>query len=149
MKTYCQFITEAKRRIAFQTVYHGTSPESAEKIKASGFKGDEVHASTDPDIAKGFGARYSKNPTTVRMRIVRSSIKPQPEKGAKVVKTQGQRGVNNWGTKQFSVAMEPEYASKRVSPPTGIIVKPKIPKSVADRFYKDRKSIWPEPKRKK
>ena len=148
MKTYSQFITEAKR-IRIHTVYHGTSPEAAEKIKSSGFKGDEVHASTDPEIAKGFGARYSKTPTTVRMRIARSAIKSNSERGAKVVKTQGQRGVSNWGTKQFSVAMEPEYASKRISPSTGIIVKPKIPKSLADRFYKDRKSIWPKPKRPK
>lgn len=146
MKTYSQFITEAKR-IRIHTVYHGTSPEAAEKIKSSGFKGDEVHASTDPEIAKGFGARYSKTPTNIRMRIAKSAIKSKPEKGAKVVKTQGQRGVSDWGMTQFSVAMDPKYASKRISPPTGIIVKPKMPKSQADQFYKNRKSIWPKPKR--
>ena len=62
MKTYKDFITEAFKRtgkkIEFVRLHHGTSPEAADKIKKSGFSGGregEVHTSTNPKTARGFG----------------------------------------------------------------------------------------------
>lgn len=129
MKSYSQFIVEAKRRIGFKTVLHGTSKDSAEKIKKSGFNTDEVHAATHRDTARSFGSRTGDSePTIIRMRIPAKSIKSQPEKGANVVKTKGQRGIDSLGRKHYSVVMNPEYASKKIIKTTGIIQKPKIPK---------------------
>jgi len=109
-------------------VHHGTSQSAAKDIKKSGFKGDEVHAATHPDTARGFGKRYDKKPSTVTMLVPKKSIKNQPEKGAKAVKTQGQRGTDALGRKHYSVAMTPEYASKKVVKTQGTVQKPRIPK---------------------
>ena len=128
MKTFSQFITEAEKRMKMVRLKHGTSSDSAEKIKKSGFKGDEVHTSTNTNTARGFGRRYDKNPSVVTMLVPKKSIKNQPEKGASAVKTQGQRGTDALGRKHYSVAMDPEYASKKIVKRDGIIQKPKIPK---------------------
>jgi hypothetical protein len=128
MKTYSQFITEAEQRLKMVRVHHGTSQSAAKDIKKSGFKGDEVHAATHPDTARGFGKRYDKKPSTVTMLVPKKSIKDQPEKGAKAVKTQGQRGTDALGRKHYSVAMTPEYASKKVVKTQGTVQKPRIPK---------------------
>ncbi len=128
MKTYSQFITEADQRLKMVRVHHGTSSDSAEKIKKSGFKGDEVHAATHANTARGFGKRYDKNPSVVTMLVPKKSIKDQPEKGAKAVKTQGQRGTDALGRKHYSVVMDPEYASKKVVKTQGTVQKPRIPK---------------------
>ena len=128
MKTFSQFITEAEKRMTMVRVHHGTSSDDAKKIKKSGFKGDEVHTSTNTNTARGFGRRYDKNPSVITMLVSKKKIKNQPEKGAKAVKTQGQRGTDALGRKHYSVAMDPEYASKRVVNTAGIVQKPKVPK---------------------
>jgi hypothetical protein len=128
MKTYSEFITEAEKRIRMVRVHHGTSSDTAEKIKKSGFRGDEVHAATHPNTARGFAKRKGEKTSNVTMLVPKKSIKDQPEKGAKAVKTQGQRGTDALGRKHYSVVMDPEYASKRVSNTTGTVHKPKIPK---------------------
>lgn len=128
MKTYSEFITEAEKRIRMVRVHHGTSSDTAEKIKKSGFKGDEVHAATHPNTARGFAKRKGEKTSNVTMLVPKKSIKGQPEKGAKAVKTQGQRGTDALGRKHYSVVMDPEYASKKIVKRDGIIQKPKIPK---------------------
>ena len=128
MKTYLQFITEAEQKLKMVRVHHGTSQSAAKDIKKSGFKGDEVHAATHTKTARGFGKRYDKNPSVVTMLVPKKSIKNQPEKGAKAVKTQGQRGTDALGRKHYSVAMNPEYASKRIVNSSGTVQKPKVPK---------------------
>ena len=109
-------------------VHHGTSSDSAEKIKKSGFKGDEVCAATHPNTARGFAKRKGENTSNVTMLLPKKSIKKKPEKGAKAVKTQGQRGTDTLGRQHYSVAMDPEYASKRIVNTTGTVQKPKVPK---------------------
>jgi hypothetical protein len=128
MKTYSQFIAEAEKKLKMVRVHHGTSPASAENIKKSGFKGDEVHAATHPNTARGFGKRYDEKPSTVTMLVPKKSIKNEPEKGAKAVKTQGQRGTDSLGRKHYSVVMDPEYASKKVVKSQGTVQKPRVPK---------------------
>ena len=128
MKTYSEFITEAEKRIRMVRVHHGTSSDTAEKIKKSGFKGDEVHAATHPNTARGFAKRKGEKTSNVTMLVPKKSIKDQPEKGAKAVKTQGQRGTDALGRKHYSVVMDPEYASKKIVKRDGTIQKPKIPK---------------------
>jgi hypothetical protein len=128
MKTYSEFITEAEKRIRMVRVHHGTSSDTAEKIKKSGFRGDEVHAATHPNTARGFAKRKGEKTSNVTMLVPKKSIKDQPEKGAKAVKTQGQRGTDALGRKHYSVVMDPEYASKKIVKRDGTIQKPKIPK---------------------
>jgi hypothetical protein len=119
---------KAEKRMTMVRVHHGTSSDTAEKIKKSGFKGDEVHAATHPNTARGFAKRKSEKTSNVTMLVPKKSIKDQPEKGAKAVKTQGQRGTDALGRKHYSVVMDPEYASKRVVNTTGTVQKPKVPK---------------------
>ena len=112
-------------------LHHGTSPESADKIKKSGFTGGEhgeVHTSTNPKTARGFGARYSKKPRIVTMLVPAKSIKNKPEKGSKAIKTDGQRHTDDFGRRHYSVAMDPKYASKRIVKSDGIIKKPQVAK---------------------
>ena len=129
MKTFSEFIAEAaEKRMKMVRVHHGTSSDSAEKIKKSGFRGDEVYAATHPNTARGFAKRKDENTSNVTMLVPKKSIKKKPEKGAKAVKTQGQRGTDTLGRQHYSVAMDPEYASKRIVNATGTVQKPKVPK---------------------
>ena len=135
MKSYKEFITEAEKRIKMVRLHHGTSPESADKIKKSGFTGGEhgeVHTSTNPKTARGFGARYSKKPRNVTMLVPAKSIKNKPEKGSKAIKTDGQRHTDYFGRRHYSVALDPEYASKRIVKSDGRIQKPQIAKRYRD-----------------
>ena len=129
MKSYKEFITEAEKRIKMVRLHHGTSPEAADKIKKSGFTGGEhgeVHTSTNPKTARAFGARYSNKPRNVTMLVPAKSIKKKPEKGSKAIKTDGQRHTDDFGRRHYSVAMDPEYASKKIVKSDGIIKKPQI-----------------------
>jgi hypothetical protein len=128
MKTYLQFITEAEQRLKMVRLKHGTSQSAAKDIKKSGFKSDEVHAATHTKTAIGFGKRYDENPSVVTMLVPKKSIKNQPEKGARAVKTQGQRGTDSRGIRHYSVAMDPEYASKKIVNRSGRVQKPKVAK---------------------
>tara|TARA_Y100000015_G_scaffold36049_1_gene37040 strand:- start:331 stop:744 length:414 start_codon:yes stop_codon:yes gene_type:complete len=135
MKSYKEFMTEAEKRIKMVRLHHGTSPESADKIKKSGFTGGEhgeVHTSTNPKTARGFGARYSKKPRNVTMLVPAKSIKNKPEKGSKAIKTDGQRHTDDFGRRHYSVALDPEYASKRIVKSDGRIQKPQIAKRYRD-----------------
>ncbi len=51
-KTFSQFIVEAEQKLKMVRLKHGTSPDAGKKIKKSGFKGDEVHTSTNTDTAR-------------------------------------------------------------------------------------------------
>ena len=121
MKTYSEFITEAKR-IKMTRYYHGTSASSADNIHKSGFKGSEVHASTSARTADAFGKRYGKDTRTLSIRV--------PSKSKQVQKTKGQQGIDAWGRRHHSAVMSPEYASKHITKsPT--IPAPKVPKKYA------------------
>ena len=131
MKSYKEFITEAEKRIKMVRLHHGTSPESADKIKKSGFTGGregEVHTSTSSKTARAFGARYSDKSKNITMLVPKKSIKKEPERGAKAVKTKGQRHTDDFGRKQYSVAMDPKYASSKIVKSDGRVQKPQIAK---------------------
>ena len=127
-KTFSQFIIEAEKQLKLVRLRHGTSSDASKKIKKSGFKGDEVHTSTNTDTARGFGRRYDDNPSIITMLVPKKKIKDQPEKDAKAVKTQGQRSTDAMGRRHYSVALDPEYASTKIVKTTGTIQKPKVPK---------------------
>jgi hypothetical protein len=64
MKTFNQFVAEAKQKLKMVRVYHGTSKSNAEKIKSDGFKDSEhgaygsgVYSSTSRNVAR----RYSRD----------------------------------------------------------------------------------------
>lgn len=126
MKTHKEFITEAKK-LKFVRLYHGTTSDSAEKIKKSGFNSDEVYASTSKDIAKSFGSRYGGDTKVVSLRVPRKSIKNKAP--ANAIKTSGQRADNNWGGTHFTTVMRPEYATKSiVKEKPGVYYPPRVPK---------------------
>lgn len=135
MKSYKEFISEAEKRIKMVRLHHGTSPESADTIKKSGFTGGregEVYTSTNPKTARGFGARYSEKPKSVTMLVPAKSIKNKPEKGSKAIKTDGQRHTDEFGRRHYSVAMDPKYASSKIIKQDGRIQKPQIAKRYRD-----------------
>jgi hypothetical protein len=134
MKSYSQFITEARKRIHMVKVHHGTSASNAEKINKSGFGGDEVHASTSPDIAKSFGQRKGEDTRTIRMNVPKKNIKSDAP--TKVLKTQGQRATDDYGREHYSVIMSPDYASKRISKETPVIHAPRLGKKF--QKYQDK-----------
>ena len=131
MKSYKEFITEAEKRIKMVRLHHGTSPESADKIKKSGFTGGregEVYTSTNPKTARSFGARYSGKPKSITMLVPKKSIKKEPEKGSKAIKTDGQRHTDDFGRRHYSVAMDPKYASSKIVKSDGRVQKPQAAK---------------------
>ena len=135
MKTFTQFIAEVKK-LRFVKMYHGTSTSSADKIKKSGFNTPEVYASTSKEIAKSFGNRKGEDSKVVSFRVPKKDIKNEPP--GKVVKTDGQRGVDDWGRKHYSTAMNPDYAKKHISKERpGVIDSPKIGRDFRDRYFKN------------
>lgn len=142
MRTYKQFLEEA-RRMRMTHYYHGTP--SAEKIKKSGFNTSEVHASTSPEIARSFGNRYAGNTRTIKISVPSKHVKT--EAPTKVLKTQGQRGINRWGGEEHSVIMSPEYATKHITK-NNIIHAPKVPSKYQDRSPFKRRTQT-QPKKKK
>jgi hypothetical protein len=137
MKTFRQFITEAQQRLRFVRQYHGTSKDAAEKIKKSGFNTSDVFASTDRDIATSFARRYTDRDGTkvLSLRIPKKDIKDKPP--AKIVKTDGQRAVDNWGREHYSTVMDPKYATKHLSKEReGVVQAPKIPSHYRKQYFK-------------
>lgn len=138
MKTYKQFITEAQRRLRFVRMYHGTSKSAADKIKKSGFNTPDVYASTDRGIADSFGRRYGDKDNTkvLSIRVPKKDIKDKAP--AKIVKTDGQRSVDDWGREHYSTVMGTKYASKHLSKePDGIVRAPKIPSRYKKQYFKN------------
>lgn len=138
MKTFDQFLVEAQKRIRMQRYHHGTPESSADKIKKSGFKGSEVHASTSARTADAFGKRYGKDTRTISIRV--------PSNSKNVQKTSGQQGVDAWGRKHHSVVMSPEYATKHITK-TPTVPAPKVPRKYKDLSpFKRRTKTQPKPK---
>jgi hypothetical protein len=54
MKTFQEFITEAKKQLKYYTLHHGTSPEGKKLIQKTGLK-------KSPDGAYGSGVYSSTN----------------------------------------------------------------------------------------
>jgi hypothetical protein len=102
-------ITEAKR-LKFVKMYHGTSASSADKIKKSGFNTSDVYTSTDRETATSFGQRKGEKTKTVAFRVPKKDINTP----GKIMKTDGQRGVDKWGREHYSTVMNPDYAKKHV-----------------------------------
>ena len=143
MKSYKEFITEAEKRIKMARLHHGTSPESADKIKKSGFTGGregEVYTSTNPKTARAFGARYSNKSKNITMLVPKKSIKKEPEKGSKAIKTDGQRHTDDFGRRHHSVAMDPKYASSKIVKSDGRVQKPQIAKRYRYHINKEKNS---------
>ena len=140
-------ITEAKR-LKFVKMYHGTSASSADKIKKSGFNTSDVYTSTDREIAKSFGQRKGEKTKTVAFRVPKKDINTP----GKIMKTDGQRGVDKWGREHYSTVMNPDYAKKHITKEKeGVIDSPKIPKRFRDRLpansrFKRRTQTQPKKK---
>lgn len=130
MKTYKEFILEA-RRLKMVRMYHGTSKSSADKIKNSGFNTSDVYASTNKDIARSFGNRKGEDTKVVSLRVPTKSINTP----GKVMKTSGQRGIDNWGRQHYSTVINPKYAEKHISKEDSIIHSPKIPITHRKRYF--------------
>ena len=134
MKTYKEFMLEAaSQTLKYVKMYHGTT--AADKIKKGGFNTSDVYASTSKDIAKSFGSRHGENPKAITFRVPKKDIKDSPP--AKVVKTSGQRGIDDWGREHYSTVMDPDYAKKHISKEKeGVIDSPKIGKNFQKRYFK-------------
>jgi hypothetical protein len=129
-------------------MYHGTSASSADKIKKSGFNTSDVYTSTDREIAKSFGQRKGEKTKTVAFRVPKKDINTP----GKIMKTDGQRGVDKWGREHYSTVMNPDYAKKHITKEKeGVIDSPKIPKRFRDRLpansrFKRRTQTQPKKK---
>jgi len=140
-------ITEAKR-LKFVKMYHGTSASSADKIKKSGFNTSDVYTSTDRETATSFGQRKGEKTKTVAFRVPKKDINTP----GKIMKTDGQRGVDKWGREHYSTVMNPDYAKKHITKEKeGVIDSPKIPKRFRDRLpansrFKRRTQTQPKKK---
>lgn len=150
MKFFQEFILEAKR-LKYVRMYHGTSASSADKIKKSGFNTSDVYTSTNRETAQSFGQRKGEGTKVVSFRVPTKDINTS----GKLMKTDGQRGVDKWGRQHFSTAMNPEYAKKHISKePDGVIHAPKIGKEFRARYFRDnpnsrfRPRTKTQPKRK-
>lgn len=154
MKTFREFIEEAaQKKLKFVKMYHGTSTSSADKIEKSGFNSPEVYASTSKEIAKSFGDRKGENTKVVSFRVPKKDIKDNSP--GKVVKTDGQRGVDDWGREHYSTAMDPNYAKQHISKEReGVIDAPKVGKDFKKRYFENnpnsrfKKRIKTQPKNK-
>jgi hypothetical protein len=136
MKTFQEFIAEAEKKLKFVKMYHGTSASSADKIKKSGFSTPEVYASTSKETAKSFGNRKGESTKVVSFRVPKKDIKDKSP--GKVVKTDGQRGVDDWGREHYSTAMDPDYAKKHIAKEKqGVIDAPKIGRDFQKRYFKN------------
>jgi hypothetical protein len=146
MKTYKQFMLEAApQTLKYVRMYHGTP--AADKIEKKGFNTSEVHASTSRDIAKSFGSRHGEDPTTISFRVPKKDIKDAPP--AKVVKTTGQRGIDDWGREHYSTVMDPDYAKKHISKEKeGVIDAPKVGKGFQKKYFKENPNSRFKPRNK-
>jgi hypothetical protein len=133
MKTYKEFIQEAApKTLKYVKMYHGTP--ASDRIAKQGFNTSEVHASTSKETAKSFGRRYGENAKTISFRVPKKDIKDAPP--AKVVKTSGQRGVDDWGREHYSTVMNPDYAKKHMSKEKeGVIDAPKVGKDFQKKYF--------------
>lgn len=133
MKTFREFIAEAKR-LKFVKMYHGTSSSSADKIKKSGFNTSDVYTSTDRGIAQSFGSRKGEPTKVIAFNVPKKDINTP----GKLMKTDGQRAVDNWGREHYSTVMNPNYAKKHITKGgEGVIHSPKIPTEDREKYFKD------------
>ncbi len=146
MKTYKEFMKEAApQTLKYVKMYHGTP--AADKIKKSGFNTPEVYASTSREIASSFGSRKSGKPEIIPFRVPKKDIKSEPP--GKVVKTDGQRGVDDWGREHYSTAMDTDYAKKHITKEKeGVIDAPKIPSAHQKRYFKNNPTSRFKPRTK-
>jgi hypothetical protein len=110
MRTYKQFIAEVKR-LRMVRMYHGTSKSAANKIKRSGFNTSDVYTSTNREIASSFGDRKGENTEVISFRVPAKDV----NKPGKIMKTDGQRGVDKWGREHYSTVMNSDYAKKHIT----------------------------------
>jgi len=89
MKTFSQFITEAKKRLKSYTVYSGRSPEDSESIRqtgkfrtpiAGGASGPGIYGSTNKNVARTYARAGGSSPESgdrnvVQMRVPKSHLK--------------------------------------------------------------------------
>ena len=69
-------------------------------------------------------------------KVIDEYFKMDMNRPAKVLKTQGQRGTDNYGREHYSVIMSPDYASKKISKGTPVIPAPRLGKEF--KKYQDR-----------
>lgn len=134
MKTFKQFIAEASnRRLHLTRFYHGTPEHAEKKIKKSGFNTSDVYATTDREIAQSFGSRYDGKTKVISFRAPSKDV----DTPGKIIKTDGQRGVDKWGREHYSVVMNPDYAKKHIIKEPSVIHSPKIPAKYKKSYFKD------------
>lgn len=148
--TFEQFMIEA-RRLKLVRMYHGTSTSSADKIKKSGFNTSDVYTSTDRETAQSFGKRHGEPTKVIAFSVPKKDI----DTPGKVMKTDGQRGIDKWGREHYSTVMNPEYAKKHITKrKEGVIDAPKIPTEYRKQYFKDnpnsrfKRKTKTQPKRK-
>lgn len=148
--TFEQFMIEA-RRLKLVRMYHGTSTSSADKIKKSGFNTSDVYTSTDRETAQSFGKRHGEPTKVIAFSVPKKDI----DTPGKVMKTDGQRGIDKWGREHYSTVMNPEYAKKHITKrKEGVIDAPKIPTEYRKQYFKDnpnsrfKRRTKTQPKRK-
>lgn len=83
MKTFKEFIVEAKRRLKFTTVYRGDDDDAAKSIKKNkntreseyGVYGPGVYASSDINVARHYSGRKNTNAGVTKSRIPKKSYR--------------------------------------------------------------------------
>lgn len=83
MKSFKEFITEAKKRLTFTNVYRGDEPKISKEIKTSrnarssdyGVYGPGVYASSDKNVARHYSGIKGSNIGVTKSRIPRTSYK--------------------------------------------------------------------------
>jgi hypothetical protein len=133
VKTLREFLEEAaEKRIKRVTMYHGTP--DADKIKKSGFNTSDVYTSTDRETAHSFGSRHGRGSKVISFSVPKKDI----DTPGKVMKTDGQKGIDKWGREHYSTVMNPEYAKKHITKDKeSIIDSPKIPPKYRKGYFKD------------
>lgn len=112
-------------------MYHGTTKSAADNIKKSGFNTSDVYSSTSKDIARSFGNRKGEDTKVISLRVPSKDINTR----GKVMKTDGQRGVDDYGREHYSTVINPKYAEKHISREDGIVHAPKIPDRFRERYF--------------
>jgi hypothetical protein len=83
MKTYKEFIAEAKKRISFTSVYRGDAPNISKEIKRNrnvrsseyGVYGPGVYASSDKNVARHYSGIKNSDEGVTKSRILKRSYK--------------------------------------------------------------------------
>ena len=138
MKTYKQFLEEAQKRIAFVRLHHGSDEDSVKSIKRTGprpsTKGSEGpghYVTPDKNKAEKYAEFTSKQrkkkPAVVSYRVPKNRVTTTdtiPKGVTSQQKTSKDKPVVR-NTRTGHVAMDPDYANKKMIRKTEPIIRRK------------------------